>query len=142
MPAFFQKLPGRLSGNSLPTEPASEEEVEAKREYETFCATFEFKPGTNLMKFVEANGITGLKRWLHWSNPEAEPRAFIRLALESARQGERLWEKPGISMYLSEKPSRENQAAISVLAQVLEKPIKLYFRAPSDNSMAVMEFEP
>jgi hypothetical protein len=100
------------------------------------------------MGFLEAQGVTRLVNWLHWSTPEAEPKAFIRLMLQLVRRGQQIWDQPGIRVFVDGRwsqgggPSRESQAALSVLAQVLEKPIKVYYRRKPRDPIMVMEFRP
>jgi hypothetical protein len=121
---------------------------QAKPDYEVFCASFCFRPETRLMDFLEAEGVTRLKSWFHWSTPEAEPKALIRLMLELMRQGVKIWEQPGLSLFLDGRwsqgggPSSESQAALSVLTQILVKPIKVYYRQKPAEPIMVMEFRP
>jgi hypothetical protein len=120
----------------------------AKPDYEAFCVNFCFRPGTKLMDFLEAEGATRLRTWLHWSTPEAEPKAFIRLMLELMRREQPIWDQPGISLFLDGRwsegggPSRESQDALSVLAQILQKPIKVYYRQKPRDPIMVIEFQP
>lgn len=134
--------------NRMSVAAAATGEDEAQREYEEFCTHFYFKPETNLMEFIKAEHVTRLRDWLHWSNPEPEPKAFIRLALAMMRQGLNLWEQPGISMMFKGRwsqggmPNQESQDALSVLAQVIEKPIKVFFQERPDAEMKVLDFKP
>lgn len=127
---------------------AAQEGEQAKPDYEAFCANFCFRPGTRLMDFLQAEGVTRLQEWLHWSTPQAEPKAFIRLMLELMRRGQNLWDQPGITLFVDGRwsqgggPSPESQQALSVLSQVLEKPIKVYYRKKPGDPMMVMEFHP
>jgi hypothetical protein len=127
---------------------SAHEGEQAKPEYETFCASFCFRPGIKLLDFLEAEGITRLRAWLHWSTPEAEPKAFLRLMLELKRRGQNIWDQPGISLFVDGRwsqgggPSSESQDALSVLAQVMEKPIKVYYRKRPGEPIMVMEFQP
>jgi hypothetical protein len=73
---------------------------EARPDYEAFCVSFCFRPGTRLMDFLQAEGVTQLQSWLHGRTPEAEPKAFIRLMLELMRRGQNIWDQPGISLFL------------------------------------------
>jgi hypothetical protein len=137
------------AANDGPRGVASAREGEhAKPDYETFCAQFCFRPDTRLVAFLEAQGVTRLLAWLHWSTPEAEPKAFIRLMLELLRRGQQIWDQPGISLFVDGRwsqgggPSSESQAALSVLAQVLEKPIKVYYRQKPRDPIMVIEFRP
>jgi hypothetical protein len=127
---------------------SADEGEQAKPDYEAFCADFCFRPGTKLMDFLEVEGVTRLQAWLHWSTPEAEPKAFIRLMLELVRRGQNIWDQPGISLFVDGRwsqgggPSGESQDALSVLAQILAKPIKVYYRQKPGDPMMVMEFQP
>src|SRR6516164_3645818 len=123
---------------------SAHEGEQAKADYDSFCANFCFRPETRLMEFLEAEAVTRLESWFHWSTREAEPKAIIRLMVELTRQGVNVWEQPGISLFLDGRwsqgggPSSESQAALSVLAQVLEKPIKVYYRQkPRDPIMVI-----
>jgi hypothetical protein len=137
------------AANEGPKGVASAHEGEqAKPDYDVFCAKFCFRPHTKFMDFLEAEGVTRLKAWFHWSTPEAEPNAIIRLLVELMRQGVNIWEQPGISLYLDGGwsrgggPSSDSQAALSVLAQILEKPIKVYYRQKPNEPIMVTEFRP
>lgn len=151
VPSFWSRLlgdwMGRLRGAAVPPPPASFGErdhnpvvvasimgepkgllgkaaaqEEAQADYEAFCADFCLRPGTRFMDFLEAQGVTRLKRWLHWTTPEPEPKAFIRLMLELTRHGRQLGDQPGISMLLEGRwsqgggPSSASREALSVLA--------------------------
>jgi hypothetical protein len=121
---------------------------EAKPDYQAFADTFHVWPGVKMMDFLDAEKVTRLKAWLHWSTPEAEPKAFIRLMLELMRRGVDLRDQPGLSLYVDGRwsqgggPSQESQDALSVLAQVLQKPIKVFFRKKPSEPILVMEFNP
>jgi hypothetical protein len=120
----------------------------AKADYDAFCATFCFRPGTRLMEFLEAEGVTMLVSWFHWSTPNAESKAIIRLMLELMRRSENIWDQPGISLFVDGNwshgggPSSDSRDALSVLVQVLEKPIKVYYRQKPNDPIMVMEFRP
>lgn len=121
---------------------------QAKADYEAFCATFCVRPGTNFVDFLKAQGVSRLIDWLHWHTPEAEPKAFVRLMLEMQKQGKNIWDQPGISMLHEGRwsqgggPSQFSRDALSVLAQILEKPIKVYYRKIPSDPLMVMEFQP
>jgi hypothetical protein len=121
---------------------------QAKPDYETFCATFCFRPGKNFIDFLKTEGVTRMLEWLQWTTPEAEPKAFIRLMLELQKQGKNIWDQPGISMFVDGRwsqgggPSRFSQDALSVLAQILERPIKVYFNKTPNDPLKVLEFQP
>jgi hypothetical protein len=120
----------------------------AKPDYEMFCAQFCFRPDIKLVAFLEAQGLAPLLNWLHWSTPEAEPKALIRLMLELLRRGHQIWNQPGISLFVDGRwsqgggPSSDSQAALSVLAKVLEKPIKVYYRPKPRDPILFIEFRP
>jgi hypothetical protein len=137
------------AANEGPKGVASAHEGEqAKSDFDRFYASFYFRSETKLMDFLEAEGVTRLKSWFHWSTPDAEPKAIMRLMLELTRQGMNIWDQPGISLYLDGRwsqgggPSSESQAALSVLAQILEKPIKVYYRQKPSEPIMVAEFRP
>ena len=137
------------AANEGPKGVASAHEGEqAKSDFDVFCTSFYIRPDTKLMDFLEAEGVTRLKSWFHWSTPEPEPKAIIRLMLELMRQGVKIWEQPGLSLFLDGRwsqgggPSSESQAALSVLAQILEKPIKVYYRQKPAEPIMVTEFRP
>lgn len=138
---------GRAEEEGAPRGSAAEGE-ETQAEFEEFCATFCHRPGTNLMEFLAAEGITGLQAWLDWRNPNPLPKAFVRLALATMRRGENVWDQEGVSMFWGRRegwpgePPSETLEALSVLAQVLGKPLKIYFRQPPDGQMMVKRFEP
>jgi hypothetical protein len=121
---------------------------QAKSDYEAFADAFCLRPGVKLMDFLDAEGVIKLKAWLHWSTLEAEPKAFIRLALDLLRRGQSLGDQPGISFFVDGRwsqgggPSQPSQDALSVLAQVLQKPIKVFFRKKPAEPILVMEFHP
>ena len=100
------------------------------------------------MEFLKAEGVTELIDWLQWGTPEAEPKAFIRLMLEMQRQDKNIWDQPGIVMLVEGRwsqgggPSRNSQDALSVLVQVLAKPIKVYYHKKPNDPLMVMEFHP
>src|SRR5262249_30054197 len=116
--------------------------------YAEFCRTFCIRPGVNLMDYLRAEGVTRLIDWLRPSTPCALPKGFIRLGVDATRKGYKVWEQPGINMLYEGNwdqgglPPRESRDALSVLAQVLGKPIKLYYREKPDGPNMVMEFEP
>jgi hypothetical protein len=119
---------------------------QAKADHETFSATFCVRPGTNFIEFLKAEGATRMLEWLQWCTPEAEPKAFIRLMLGMQKQGKNIWDQPGISMLHEGRwsqgggPSHFSRDALSVLAQILEKPIKVYYRKKPSDPLMVMEF--
>jgi hypothetical protein len=116
--------------------------------YEEFCRTFTLRPGVNFMQFLREQGVTRMIEWLHPSTPCALPKGFIRLAVDATRRGVPIWEQPGISMLYEGNwdpralPPQESLDALSVLSQILEKPITLYYRETEGGELMVMKFEP
>ena len=114
-----------------------------------FCRTFEHKPGVNFMEFLEREGVTRMIEWLRPETPCAIPKGFVRLAVDSLRKGYNLWESDGVSMAYEGNwtaggglPPQESQDALSVLAQILEKPIKLYYTEFEGGPQMLKEFVP
>jgi hypothetical protein len=146
-PVAVAGILGAGDGSPRGTGSAREGQL-AKPDYDAFRATFCCRPGRKLADVLEAEGVTRLTAWLHWGTPEPEPKAFIRLMLELMRRGESIWDQSGISLYVEGRwsqgggPSRESQDALSVLAQILAKPIKVYYEKRPGDPMAVMEFQP
>jgi hypothetical protein len=116
--------------------------------YDEFCRTFCIRPGVKLMAHLEAEGVTRLIEWLHPRTPCAVPKSVIRLGVDGTRKGYNVWDQRGISMCYEGNweqgglPGPESLDALSVLAQVIGKPIKLYFQETQDGPYKVMEFEP
>jgi hypothetical protein len=148
-PRVAASIMGMGAADNSPKGTASALEGEhAKPDYDAFCAGFCFRPGAKLMDFLEANKVEQLSAWLHWSTPEAEPKAFIRLMLELMRRGHNIWDQPGISVFVDGRwsvgggSSSASQDALSILAQILEKPIKVYFRQKPGAPIMFVEFGP
>jgi len=143
---LFSKGHSSETGTSAATGVRSDERMEDL--YEEFCRTFCHRPGVNFMDHLNEEGVTRLIDWLHWDTSDPVPKSFIRLAVDATRGGHKIWEKKGLSMYYEGgwdqggRPGQESRDALSVLAQVLGKPIKLYYREKPDSSDMVMEFEP
>jgi hypothetical protein len=117
--------------------------------YAEFCRTFCHRPGVNFMDFLRAEGVTRMIAWLRPDSPCALPKGIIRLFVDATRKGYKVWEEPGpISMNYEGNwdqgglPGQESLDAVSVLAQILGKPIKLYYREKPDGPLMVMEFQP
>ncbi len=134
---------GRVTDQPGPMAVAHEGEA-TEAEWVEFRQRFCFQPEKYLLAFLRAEGVTRLEEWLHWSNPDPFPKAFIRLALETMRRGENFWEQPGVVLFWSQpgEPRQENQDALSVLAQVLEQPIKVYYHPPGQKEFSTLVFEP
>lgn len=117
--------------------------------YKEFCATFCFKPGTNLMQYLKDNGYTDLIKWLHWDTNEPEPKGLIRLFVSSTREGYRSWEQSGITLVhdggwdiTGGGPSQSTQKALSELAKILEKKILVGYKEKPGGTWMKMDFEP
>lgn len=117
--------------------------------YEEFCRTFQHRPGENFMEYLHATDATKMIAWLQPETPCALPKGFIRLAVDTTRKGYRIWEQPGLSMYYEGNwtaggglPPEESQEALSVLAQMLNLKIKLYYTETQGGETMVMEFIP
>ena len=119
-------------------------------EYDTFCASFCHKPGVRFTEFLKQERVDKLLEWLDPQNDEPEPKAFVRLAVATMERGENFWDLPGLSMLLEGRwsagggPSEFSDHALSVLAQIVEKPIKVYYREqPGEQSpLLVKQYEP
>jgi hypothetical protein len=116
--------------------------------YEEFARTFCLRPGTNFVDFLDQEGVTALKMWLDPRTSSPEARAFIALVLEMQRRGENLWDPEGISIFRQGaeghggRPGREEEEALSVLAQVIAKPVQVYYRPTPGADFHVLKFEP
>lgn len=152
MSGLWHKLFGK-TGEAPAVAPAAagpgvraDESIDAL--YDEFRRTFCVRPGVRLMGFLEAEGVTRLIAWLQPSTPCALPKGFIRLAVDATRKGNNIWEAPCINMRYEGNwdrgglPEQESLDAVSVLAQVLRVPIKLYYTEAPDGALMVMEFKP
>jgi hypothetical protein len=148
MIGFIRKLFGGSTPPSHAVVDGTRQAESIDALYEEFCRTFCHKPGVNFMDFLKTEGITRMIDWLRPVTPCALPKGFIRLAINATRKGENIWEKPGISMLYEGNwdhggvPGRESSDAVSVLAQILGIPIKLFYRTTPDGELMVMKFEP
>lgn len=146
---------GEAGAGSAAVAPASAAVAPGVREdesldalYEEFRRTFTIRPGVKLIDFLEAEGVTQLIAWLQPSTPCALPKGFIRLAVDMTRKGNHVWEQRKIVMRYEGNwdrgglPEQESLDAVSVLAQVLEKPITLYYTETPDGPLMVKIFEP
>lgn len=142
------KLIRSLFGRSTASKPASPPDESLEPLHTEFCQTFCHQPGVNFIDLLRREEVTRLIDWLDWKTGDPLAQSFIRQAVEGTRQGQNFWDKPGLSMLYEGnyarggKPSQESQNALSVLAQVLNKPVKLYFREQPDGPPLVMEFQP
>lgn len=157
MSSIFGKLLGR-SGNNPPSAVANEQPLgvasahesgeDVQREYEEFCQTFYFLLGERLIDFLVTNKVDRLSAWFHPSTPEPEPKCFIRFANDATRKGVQVWQQPGLSLYLEGRwdqgggPSQYSRDCLSVLAQILGMPIKVFYRPTEDAELMVLRFEP
>jgi hypothetical protein len=116
--------------------------------YAEFRRTFCHRPGVNFMAFLEAEGLTRLIAWLRPDGECALPKSLIRLFVDGTRRGVNVWDVPGLSLNYEGNwshgglPAQESRDALSVLAQVLGKPIKLYYTERPDGETRVLEFQP
>jgi hypothetical protein len=131
---------------------AARESPAFRLEYEEFCEQFSHRPGMNLMRdYVVAEDDRRLVAWLDWRGEEPEAKAFIRLMLAMIRAGEQIWDQPGITMFrqggwlTGGVPSVTGQEALSVMAQLIGKRIRVLYkesRSAPDAEMRVLRFEP
>ncbi len=117
--------------------------------YAELCRTFCHRPGVNFMEFLRAEGVTRMIDWLRPDSPCALPKGIIRLFVDATRKGTKIWEVQGpISMNYEGNwdhgglPGRESLDALSVLAQILGKPITLYYTERAGGELMKMEFQP
>jgi len=141
----------RLFGRTPPSEAAAQgvrpdETLEAL--HAEFCRTFCHRPHVNFMDLLRRQGVSRLIDWLQWQTADPLAQSFIRLAVDGTRRGHKIWEKQGLSMLFEGNwdrgglPGQESREALAVLAQVLGKPLKLYYRERSDGPDLVLEFQP
>jgi len=71
----------------------------ATDEYEQFSTQFCFEPDRPFMQSL-SDSDGKLKARLRWDSPEAEPKAFVRLALLLMKEGRSLRDEPGVIMFL------------------------------------------
>jgi hypothetical protein len=126
---------------------AGDEGDTGRLEYEEFSALFCHQPGRNFMELLRSKQVSAIEAWLHWTRSPPEAKAFIRLMLEMRRRDQEIWQQPGISIFVDDwcqrgEGSGESAAALSVLAQILEQPIKLYYQENPDTPMMVLRFDP
>jgi hypothetical protein len=141
----------KLFGNSppAPAAPAAAPPLEdIGAVHAEFCRTFCHRPGVNFMDFLQAEGVTRMIDWLRPETPCAVPRGFVRWAVNITRQGEHVWDKSGVSLLYEGNaeqgglPPQESLDALSVLAQILGKPVKLFHRPRPAADLMVMEYAP
>jgi hypothetical protein len=157
MISFLRKLFGRSGQTSTPTNTGSSGQQSAQSVgpdekiedlYDEFCRTFCFRPGVNFMDYLKAEGHTDLIQWFHWTTPEPEPKAIIRLVVATTRLGQNIWDKKGFSLYHDGSwdrgggPSDYTKDALSVLAKVLGKPITVGYTVIQDGPIMLIKFEP
>jgi hypothetical protein len=149
---MFGKLIRSLFGYSRTTSAASVATWPPDKSLEPlhteFCQTFCHQPGVNFSDFLRREKVTRLIDWLDWKTGDPIAQSFIRQAVECTRRGENFGDKPGISLLFEGnydrggKPNQASQDALSVLAQVLGKPVKLYYHDKPGGTPLVMEFRP
>jgi hypothetical protein len=143
--SFIRKLFGTPPPNETAGGGRPDESLEAL--HAEFCRTFCHRPNVNFMDFLRREGVARLIDWLHWETADPLSRSFIRLAVDGTRKGHRIWEKQGLSLLFEGNwdrgglPGQESQDAIAVLAQVIGKPIKLYYQEKPDGPDRVLEFQ-
>lgn len=113
-----------------------------------FCQTFCHRPGVNFIDCLKAEGVDRLVAWLNPATECSLPKGFVRLAVDGTHKGIKIWEVPGITMMYENDgangglPSQESLDALSVLAQVLGKPIKLFYYPVPGGDLMVKEWNP
>ncbi|MCA1596026.1 MAG: hypothetical protein LC772_06340, partial [Chloroflexi bacterium] len=137
------------AGPASPTAAGVREDESLEDLYQEFCRTFCHRPGVNFMEFLRAEGVTRMVDWLRPDSPCAIPKGLIRLLVDSTRKGSHLWDNADpIRMRYEGNwdsggvPPHDSLDALSVLAQIFKKPIKLFYTEKPDGSLMVMEFHP
>lgn len=133
-----------------PVAAAGYENAPVQLEYEEFREKFCHRPGIYLMRdYVLAENDRRLLTWLDWQGHEPEARAFIRLMLAMMRAGENIWDQSGVSLFrqgewsTSPAPSRASQVALSVIAQLIAKPIRVLYKTTATAAETqILRFEP
>jgi hypothetical protein len=117
--------------------------------YSEFCATFCFKPGVNLMEYLKANGHVDVIDWLRWDTAEPEPKALIRLFVQTVREERQPWKMHGLTFVRAGDdgiavgaPTEKTQQALSVLAKVMSQPIDLGYKDSPDGPWMTISFKP
>ena len=144
---FIRRLFGKTPPGEATAEPLRpDESLEAL--HAEFCRNFCHRPGVNFIDFLRRQGVTRLIDWLQWQTADPIAQSFIRLAVDWTRKSQNIWEKQGLSMLFEGNwdrgglPAQESHDALSVLAHVLGKPLKLYYRERPDGPYMVLEFQP
>jgi hypothetical protein len=156
MIGFLRKLFGGSGQASAPTGDPSprqsgqsvgpDEKIEDL--YEEFCRTFCFRPGVNFMDYLKAEGHTDLIQWFHWTTPEPEPKGIIRLVVATTRLGQNIWDKKGLVLFHEGNwdrgggPSDYSKQALSVLAKILGKRIRIGYTEKQNGPILQITFEP
>jgi hypothetical protein len=141
---FLRRLFGGAAASAAKTPDAPPAHENADALYDEFCQSFCHRPGVNFMDFLKAEGVTRMIDWLRPGSGRVLPAAFIRLAVQATRSGANIWDMPGISLLHQGDgpPDQESLDALSVLAQILGKPIKLFFRTNPGGEPMVSIFQP
>ena len=150
---ILQKLFGKSSApaSAAGAKPGVQANESTEDIYPEFCDTFCIRPGVKLMDFLKENNVTRLIAWLNPATPCALPKGFIRMSVDATRKGYNIWEHKdkGISMSYEGNwtkngglPDQESLDALSVLAQVLDIRMNLYYTETEGGPQMVMRFEP
>ncbi len=113
-------------------------------EFLQFASSFRMPSGELFLDFLAREKVTNLSQWLSATPPEPEPKMFIGMANDATRRGLDIWKQTIIYMHLEEPhdPSQLSRDALSVLSQILEIPIVLYYREGADTELMRLEFQP
>jgi hypothetical protein len=146
MAGFLRKLFGSASATPAFTTTANavQSAEESAALYDEFCRTFCHRPGVNFMEFLKSEGVTRMIDWLNPAIVSPLPKAFVRQMVNATRKGEQVWDMAAISLLLEGEglPDQNSQDALSVLSQILEKPIKVFYRTTADSELMVLRFAP
>ena len=130
----------RFAGNPSASERDSRVQEGETREalFDEFARTFCHRPGENFVQEIQRVNAYKLLDWLSPKSGEAESMAFVSLAVDATRMGIRFWEQSGIVGFrLGGEPPRRSVDALSVLAQSVGIPIKLYWETPEGDTRLI-----
>ena len=145
---FGRPVPAAPTPTSSIVAAAAHGEDTAAAEYREFCDTFYVKPRVKFIDFIRRHRVQPLDDWLRPETTEAEPKALVRMMLQLTKEGTQIWDVPGLSLYLQGRwdqgggPSPVSRDAISQFAQVIGKPVKVFYRVTEDGPEQVLEFAP